>query len=158
MKRYVSEARINTSPRQMVHVVYSQDQEVRCHNCRELLPADGREQLTCPSGCRVYTLQPPIKPESTVDSAETKRWLEERYLVDALLRQGGGDREKVADELRDARDQKLQEADAAGPGWLAAEDLLDQAAKIERLRVLLLEALKVQPHRSRRDNADQGGG
>ena len=86
----------------------------------------------------MYTLQP-IKPESIVDSAETKRWLEERYLVDALLRQGGGDREKVADELRDARDQKLKKADAAGPHWLEAEDLRDQAAKIERLRVLLLE-------------------
>ena len=139
MKRYVSEGRINTSPpRPMVHVVYSQDQKVRCHGCGELLPTDGREQLTCSSGLRVYTLQP-IKPESIVDSAETKRWLEERYLVDALLRQGGGDREKVADELRDARDQKLKKADAAGPHWLEAEDLRDQAAKIERLRVLLLE-------------------
>ena len=159
MERYVSQVRFNTFPeRPMLHVVYSQDQEVHCHCCGELLTADGREQLTCSSGNRVYTLQPPIKPESNVGSVEIKRWLEERYLVDALRRQGGGDTERVAEELRAARDQKLTNADDAGPRYLNAENLRDQAAKIERLRVLLLEALEVQPHRSRRDNADQGGG
>ena len=139
MERYVSDGARNATPlRRKVHVVYSKDQEIHCHSCGKLLLADGRQPLTCSSGCRVYTLQP-IKLESIVDSAETKRWLEERYLVDALLRQGGGDREKVAAELRDARDQELKKAETAKPNLPEVENLIDQAAKIERLRVLLLE-------------------
>ena len=142
MKRYVSDGRKNNIPaRRMVHVVYSQDQEVHCHCCGELLPADGQEQLACASGDRVYTLQPRIGPESNVDSSETKRWVEERYLVDALRRQGSGEREKVADEFKVARDERLNAAaaDAGRQRNLDAENLRDQAAKIERLRVLLLE-------------------
>ena len=138
MNRYISEGRKNTIPaRRMVHVVYSQDQEVCCHCCGESLPADGREELACSSGNRAYTLQRPIKPE-LAEKAEVQRWLEERYLVDALRRQGGGDSEKMVEELRAARDQKVTEADAAR-GHLDAENLRDQAAKIERLRVLMLE-------------------
>ena len=88
----------------------------------------------------MYTLQPPIKP-GRLNSADTQRWLEERYLVDILLRQGGGDREKVAGQLKIERDRKLTEAkatDAIG-GWLEQEHLRDEAAKIERVRVLVLE-------------------
>ena len=124
-----------------MHVIYSEDQEIRCHGCGDKLPTDGRQELSCSSrSCRVYTLQPPIKP-GQLNSADTQRWLEERYLVDILLRQGGGDREEVAGQLKIERDRKLKEAKAADAigGWLKQEHLRDEAAKIERGRVLVLE-------------------
>lgn len=141
MKRYSSAGKKNTyPPKPQVHVIYSECQEVHCHGCGEELPTDGRQELFCSSRCRVYSLQPSIKPDRlNIKSADAERWLEERYLVDILLRQGGGDREKVADELMSARDRNLKKADDARDGWLQQEHLREEAAKIERVRVLVLE-------------------
>lgn len=148
MKRYVSkgrkpDGRTQFGPVVQELVVYSEIQEVRCHTCGELLTA-GERQLVCSSNCREYDLQPPINPGLPAASSDADRWLKERYLVDTLLRQGGGDREKVANEVKLARDEKLEKAGtgASGPfegGGGDKEALREKAARIERVRVLVLE-------------------